>query len=364
MLGGMAPHLGFAALAAQEFDERLVRAQCEAVHQIPGQSILYGLVVDGRTATPLPGSSVHLRWTGVDTRDTTVKRATAESGDGAYIFCDVPQDTELTAWADAMGGSSEVSKVVFRTGESIRQDFAVRLETGASDVDGVLTDATTGAPIEGATITLDRAGVSALSDRNGRFRLSEVPAGIHEIEIRHVAYGRPGFQVAVDATQNTHLSIELDPKPLALEPISVEIARRTKWLDGNGFYRRQDRGLGRFVTPEALAIRPGRRFHEVLREVPGVRLRTVCTPYCYVLIRMAGSTVRNCLPTFYMDGREVHINEAAASRWAPRGLIDLNALVVGADLAAIEVYRSIAETPPQFYGRCGSIVIWTKRGAG
>ncbi|MDX1579583.1 MAG: hypothetical protein R3266_13950, partial [Gemmatimonadota bacterium] len=135
-LAGLSPAVG---LAAQELDERLIRTRCEAVHEIPDQSILYGFVVDGRSGTPLPGSTVYLSWTSVEAGDSTVNRAAAESEDGAYIFCDVPQDTPLTAWAESMGGSSPRSDFLFEGGESARTDLEIRLAAVTGVVTGTLT---------------------------------------------------------------------------------------------------------------------------------------------------------------------------------------------------------------------------------
>ena len=71
---------------------------------------------------------------------------------------------------------------------------------------------------------------------------------------------------------------------------------------------------------------------------------------------MAGSTQVGCIPVFYIDGQRI------SQLTNPNGTIDLDMLVFGQDLAAVEVYRGIAQTPAQFYGRCGSVVIWTRRG--
>jgi hypothetical protein len=45
----------------------------------------------------------------------------------------------------------------------------------------------------------------------------------------------------------------------------------------------------------------------------------------------------------------------------------LDDLVPASDVAAVEVYRSPAEVPPEFNGPnagCGVVVIWTRRGGG
>lgn len=316
-------------------------------------------MVDARSGTPLPGSTVHLAWvTTAGASDSTIHDTATRTKDGAYIFCDVPQHTRLVAWAEALGLTSPRVAFFFEGGESAREDLSVQLRRVTGAVSGVLLDDSSGEPIAGATITIVGADVSGLTDSRGRFRLSDVPVGAHQAVVHHIAYGEPHLTFSVSSTMNTHLVVRLAPRAIALEPISIQVTSRRKWLETNGFYQRLDSSLGNFVTPEDIETQPYRNFAQVLRTVPAVNLRQVCTPHCSVLIRMAGSTQTDCIPTFYMDGRR--INQLTD----PDGTIDLDMLVFGADLAAVEVYRGISETPPQFYGRCGSIVIWTKRGAG
>lgn len=362
---------GFAASepAVAQMNPALVRAQCETVHEIDDQSILYGLVVDIRSGTPLPGSTVHLSWvtkrgsedpqrtrTSTETRaDSTVHVAATETRNGAYIFCDVPQDTPLRVWAEAMGVASLATEFYFDGGESTRGDHEVRLIAVTGAISGTVLDATTGEPVEAATVLVPLADVSALTDMNGHFRITDIPVGAHLAEIHHIGYGDPTLELTVNPAASTHMTIRLDPEAIALEPISVDVRLRPTWLENTGFYGRAERQLGQFVTPEEVDSRPGRRLAEVLREVPGVNIRQVCVPHCSVVIAMAGSTMPGCIPAFYIDGRRV--NQLTDTR----GAIDLDTLVFGDDLAAVEVYRGISETPPEFYGRCGSVVLWTKR---
>lgn len=366
VLSGGALASGASELHGQELNPDLIRAQCEVVHAIPNQSIIYGLVRDGGTGMPIPGGTVHLQWVSVSgVADTSFHSVSADAPDGAYIFCDVPQDTNLTAYATGLGGRSGPAEFRFSGGESERQDLDMQLAQVEAGVAGQLRDSETDRPIVGATISVPGTSLSALSDRDGRFSLPSVPVGSHEFMIQHLAYGEPKVQVTVEKGQLAYVEAALEPRAIALAPISVEITMRPVWLETRGFYHRQERSLGQFVTPEMIEQRSFARFSEVLKAVPGLTVRTVCSPRCFQQISMSGATQTGCLPAFYMDGRTMHVRPAPrTSRFEAEGLIDLDALAAPHDLAAVEVYRSISETPPEFYGRCGSIVIWTKRGAG
>ena len=356
-----------APAVAQELHPDLIRAQCETIHPIPDQSIVFGQVTDGRSGLPIPGGKVILEWfTMSGVADSAFHSATAETSDGAYIFCDVPQNTRLRAYATVLGGRTATEEFLFTGGESERRDLMVRLLQLEAAVAGTIVDADTGAPVVGATVSIPGAELSALTNGSGWFTMPGVPLGQHEFLVQHLAYGEPRVPVTVEQGTTTHLVIRLAPRAIALEPISVEVSRRPMWLESKGFYHRLDRSLGQFVTPDMIAQRSFARFSEVLRSVPGLEVREICAPHCFERISMSGSTQGGgCIPTFYMDGRRMNVRPAPrSSRYEPAGLIDLDVLAAPHDLAAVEVYRSIAETPPEFYGRCGSIVIWTKRGVG
>ena len=237
--------------------------------------------------TPLPGSTVHLSWGTLRTQnDSTIHQTTTKTENGVYIFCDVPQATHLSAWGETLGLTSQRAEFFFEEGESTREDLRIQIRSVYGAISGVILDAVTQEPIEAATITLTAVDASTLTSSNGRFQFDEVPIGTHEAIIHHVAYGDPSLMLTVSPTLNAYVNIELDPRPIALKPISVEVTMRRRWLENNGFYDRQSRSLGQFVTPEEIDRQPYRTFAEVLRTLPGVNLRTVCTPHCAVLIRM------------------------------------------------------------------------------
>jgi hypothetical protein len=343
-------------LVAQSLDPQLIRARCEAVHQVENQSVLYGFVVDGQTATPLPGSKVRLSWFTVSgVSDSTVHEAEADAAEGAYIFCDVPQRTRLMAQADALGQLGQPAEFWFEGGELERRDLPLAFARARGGLAGRVVDATTGDPIRDAMIDIPNAEAQLLSDADGNFRLDDVVAGSFEATVHHVAYGDPTFQVNIQDRRTAFVELRLTPAPVAVEPIEVTIAYRPQWLETTGFYDRVASHLGEFVTPEEMETHRWRRFSEVLRNVPGVEITQVCTPHCSQILRMSTTTQSRCIPTFYVDGRRMLFRER---------VIDLDAIAPGGDVEALEVYRGIAQTPPQFYGRCGSVVIWTRRGAG
>lgn len=353
----MAILLGAAPPAtAQDLDPRLIRARCEAVHQIENQSVLYGFVVDGATETPLPGSTVRLSWVTVrGVSDSTLHEAKADAAEGAYIFCDVPQRTRLLVQADALGQMGRAAELWFEGGELERRDLTLALASAKGGLAGRFVDAITGEGIGNVTIDIPSADVRSLSDADGHFRIDDVATGSFEAMARHIAYGDPTFLVLIQDRQTAWVEVRLTPTPVAVEPIAVTIEYRPQWLERTGFFDRVASHLGQFVTPEDMESHRWRRFSEILRNVPGVQIAETCTPHCAQVLRMSTTTQSHCSPTFYVDGRRMSFRER---------VIDLDAIAPGYDVEAVEVYRGISQTPPQFYGRCGSVVIWTRRGTG
>lgn len=208
-------------------------------------------------------------------------------------------------------------------------------------------------PVPAATVTLLLAsenlrgpGMTRTTSDQGGFEFSGLPSGTYLLETHHLGSGSRTDTLQVPVSRVLYVEVPLSPAPVPLEPLVVEVRR--DWLADRGFFHRKSRGFGHFITPEQLDERSTHRLSEVLRTVPGVRVR--CRGYpCDSYVRMAQSDARACRVEYYMDGdpmsHPVFPDDIAL-----------------ADVAAVEVYRSVSETPPEFYGRCGSVVIWTKRG--
>lgn len=193
--------------------------------------------------------------------------------------------------------------------------------------------------------------VSTTTGDDGAFRFERLPPGTYALVTRHLSFETRRDTFRVPTSKNMELRIPLATAPVELSPLEVTV--RAGWLVETGFYRRRDRGFGRFLTPEELERRPVNSLTQALKTVPGVESGRICDGgFCREALRMSLSAGRTaCRLTYYMDGDEMH---------GPVSPKDISVQ----DLAAIEVYRGISETPPQFYGRCGSVVMWSKRSGG
>jgi hypothetical protein len=220
-------------------------------------------------------------------------------------------------------------------------------------IQGRVIELQSGEGIPSATIRLlDVDRPPALTDAEGRFRLTGVPVGVQEIEVTHIAYGRTTHLVNVPEGVTVELDIRLGFSAIVLDSLVAEVEVVPGSLLRSGFYERLRGARGRFFhgedterwTPEQL-----------LRMVSGVReVQSGRSMFDRrITMRVRSALGGDCFPDIYLDG--VHYRGFEG---------DLNRVVGGQPIAAMEVYRG-SEAPPQFtglrYPPCGAVVMWTRR---
>lgn len=115
---------------------------------------------------------------------------------------------------------------------SVAVAFLVLLTTSApaqvtsGKLTGVLTDATTGEPLAGASIFLEGVGVGTLSAENGRYFIINVRPGAYTVIAQLIGYQTIRVQNVVVTIDQTHiLNFEMTPQAIAVEEIRVETQR-------------------------------------------------------------------------------------------------------------------------------------------
>ncbi len=202
-----------------------------------------------------------------------------------------------------------------------------------------------GSPVPFADIRLiafDGSRQASQTDRVGHFAFVAVPHGVAEVEIRRLGFRPFTRRVNVPAQEHADSArIVLAAVVAELEGIEVSGER-----DGllAGFYSRQkSNNFGHYLDRAAIEATHAQRPSESLRAVPGVRL--LPSPRMGNLVRF-----RNCRPTIWLDG--IRLQEA-----------ELDEVTSVDDVAAIEIYKSLAGLPQQFIDRtnpCGGILLWSR----
>lgn len=221
------------------------------------------------------------------------------------------------------------------------------------DVLGLVVDAQNGEPVEGVAVAL-RPGSDApegleapevvLTNAQGRFAFRDLADGPYRIELSRIGYRTLEDSITYRATLGLRIEAELVPEAVELEPLLVAVEARSRTLEGRGFYRRQARGIGRFITREDIEERHPLRVTDLLVMMPGVRLRRGRGVGGETAVLMRG----NCVAEVFLDG----------IRTLPS--FPLDSVLHPDDLAGIEVYHA-SELPAQYgMSSCGALLVWTR----
>ncbi len=308
-----------------------------------GLASLQVTVVDESGSIRLPGAIVVVRWSDLVKQPV---RATAGT-DGRFSLC-VTEDAEAaTLWAEFGDQSSRQSTVTFESG--MVREVVLRIPSdgaGSGRLLGQVLDALTEAPVVTAAVSIRGRPAVVDTNRRGRFVLSGVPAGQHELEVRRIGYAPLRHSITVDRGHTTEVEIGLVPAPVEMDPI-VATATRLRRLEIKGFYERRHwselLGLGHFLTADDIERwRPLSVSSFISMMVPGMSGLTNR--------RMsAGFSGQPCPMKVLLDGIQVG------------GALDY--YVKPVEVGGIEVYRGPASLPAEFGGsdaRCGAVVVWTK----
>lgn len=159
--------------------------------------------------------------------------------------------------------------------------------------------------------------------------------------------------------------------PTTLPEITVEADRyakpakyaaTTKYDD---FFRRRKLGFGTFFTRDEIEKMNAFHTHEIIRDVPGVRVSSVSADPEMVRIRLSGCDQ----VAVYIDGRRLIRPMAAPVPGGSGGIRSMGDNTLALMLAQIsvpqiemmEVYRRVAEIPGELNeDACAVIAIWTR----
>lgn len=97
-----------------------------------------------------------------------------------------------------------------------------------SSVHGIVTDASTGQPLVGASVFLDRTTLGTSSDGNGRYRF-RVLAGMQTLVVSFVGYESFNISFTFDKGRDYQFDAALRPSVHALEQVTVAAKRDEGW---------------------------------------------------------------------------------------------------------------------------------------
>jgi hypothetical protein len=219
----------------------------------------------------------------------------------------------------------------------------------------VLTGTSRWAVVE-AEVAIPSLQVSARTDSVGRFEISGIMPGEHQLVVRKLGYA-PVSQVITfasgDALQRTlymDAAVTMDTVIVSAIPVLPD------------FEANRSIGLGKFLTRADLAKLEGRRFSEALIQLPGIQFIRGSGNAMYLTSSRGRKSLNQpgaCFSHVYLDKMLIYGNRERF-REEP---FNLNSIRIE-ELEAIEYYTGAAQTPLRYSklnSNCGVLVLHTRR---
>ncbi|HEX4932713.1 MAG TPA: TonB family protein, partial [Gemmatimonadaceae bacterium] len=206
---------------------------------------------------------------------------------------------------------------------------------------------TLGLAIAGAEVSVDGSGARAVSGEDGLYVLRAVSPGNVRLRVRRLGFRPAVMDLEVPSGGIADVEIQLVALVTLLSPVTV-LARPDAFESRlAGFYERRDRKIGHFISRERIERTHSFSFTDLLREIPGVKIRPIGSIQKAVRIRGA-----SCPPLVFLDGMPATAAE-----------FDLESIDPGM-VEGVEVYSGSATVPAEFAGprnldRCGVVAIWS-----
>lgn len=251
--------------------------------------------------------------------------------------------------------------------------------TATASVSGVIADSR--GPIRGAEVRLvapevNRALVTT-SDSAGAFEFRGVAEGSWTLVVRQLGYRIHTQPVVARGGGSHRVQISMTAVAQGLDTVAVVEASLVPARYGpssrlEGFYRRRARERGRFFTREEIEESGRSKLTDLLRLVPGTRVKTL--PGNIAEVAFARCSGAGRLPSgvdpnpgrstasggsspiaFYFNG--VPVDTSTGRRMIAE--LDL------AEIEAVAVYRGVSELPLEAMGNtCAAIYVWSRFGPG
>jgi hypothetical protein len=267
----------------------------------------------------------------------------------------------LTGRAARRRASRSALPMVVAVAASLFLPFALSAQQASASLTGRVISATGETPLGSAGISVLGSDLQVLSDRDGRFRIADVPAGEHVLEFSSL--GHQTLQMPVDLASGTVLDLDVRLAVAAVEIEGVAVTGRSDLSpEMQGFHTRMGRGYGTYFTAEQIATMRARTVTDVLQRVPGAEIRSIAGPFGSSQVVQMGRAqgfagARDCSAVYFLNGMAFPVP----------GHIGINAFIRADEIDGMEVYTGASRIPAQFNtgtqnSRCGVVVIWTRSG--
>ncbi|MEN8157405.1 MAG: TonB-dependent receptor [Bacteroidota bacterium] len=147
------------------------------------------------------------------------------------------------------------------------------LAQGKGTISGVITDPQTGETMIGAHVVVEGTSHNTITDPEGRFILTNIPAGDYLLKISYIGYEDKQVGVGVAAGGITDLKIEIVYSGFEMDEVVVTAQARGQLKAINNQLNAQD--IRNVVSAERIQELPDANAAETLGRLPGVSIKRV-----------------------------------------------------------------------------------------
>lgn len=106
---------------------------------------------------------------------------------------------------------------------SVTPEVSPGIEPSPGTLTGRVTDIATGIALDNAMVLLEGVGIGAVTSDEGRFILSNVPAGRHTITLKSKGYAEKEHEVTVTQGQTSVADLEMMTQPVRLRNVVITV---------------------------------------------------------------------------------------------------------------------------------------------
>jgi hypothetical protein len=370
----------------------ILEGRCPPGTLADNRRVLLGVVKDAATGIPVAGAEVVASWQTIpqalQSYSVDDQQAVGVTDSlGTYAACGVPVGRSIVVHAAHQGRMSDFFRITYgpttlQVGSRERQtldrpvgrlDLEVAPQGSAGTVvRGQVTDAASERGIDGAQVRVVGTSLATRTDSDGAFRLADLPAGAHSVTVARIGYRRVRHEFDLDSGAVAELpadALAMPPGVLELAPIVVRaegVPIGSRHLALGGFYERREMGFGHFATREEFEEWSPSVATDVLRHMPGIRVRPN-PAYGYGgdarrylvgttrVVTMASSMGLECPALYFIDG--LYAGNSKDQNTYIDAILSIN------NVSAIEVYSGPTQTPARFNwpgADCGVVVFWLR----
>ncbi|NOX36549.1 MAG: TonB-dependent receptor [Calditrichaeota bacterium] len=141
--------------------------------------------------------------------------------------------------------------------------------TQTGQIEGRITDAQSGQPLQDVNITLLGTRFGAATSEDGYFLIEEVPAGEYTIVFERIGYQKVSRKIVVSPKKVTNLVLSLSVEPIGLDEIVVE----REHLIGSPERLFNIPGSAHYLGLRELSKHEYNDINRALREIPGINIQ-------------------------------------------------------------------------------------------